>query len=251
MLGGNENGGFAPRFGHSGSKQRRPKADTVTLKFSRLQIGLGTPVCNGSAHRCRIATGRAYRRLHWLLCREGWTMNHKKFRWLIARTGYRCAAVASASGALGTPAPMTIPQGPNQRWSLDFVYDAFVCGRRPRISAVIDDYSRDCMRLNADTSMSGARVGREIAAAVFKRMAWPLTIESFDARLAARMSQRNDLQQPCLCSRRVGSLAARLQSLPVALESGNRTGRDRAGIKRQTDTLSDGHQNGPGSTRGR
>ena len=37
--------------------------------------------------------------------------------------------------ALGTRAPMTIPQGPNQRWSLDFVSDALVCGRRFRMLA--------------------------------------------------------------------------------------------------------------------
>lgn len=78
--------------------------------------------------------------------------------------------------ALGTRAPTAIPQGPNQRWSLDFVSDAFACGCRFRIFAVVDDYSRECVRLIADTSISGARVGRELDAAVFERMAWPHTI---------------------------------------------------------------------------
>ncbi len=35
--------------------------------------------------------------------------------------------------ALGTCAPMAIPQGPNQRWSLDFVSDSLACGRRFRV----------------------------------------------------------------------------------------------------------------------
>jgi transposase InsO family protein len=43
---------------------------------------------------------------------------------------------------------MTVPQRPNQRWSLDFVSDAFVCGRRFRILCVIDDYSRECVLEN-------------------------------------------------------------------------------------------------------
>ena len=73
---------------------------------------------------------------------------------------------------------MTVPQGANQRWSLDFVSDAFACGRRFRIFAVVDDYSRECVRLIADTSISGARVGRELDAAVFERMARPHTIVS-------------------------------------------------------------------------
>ena len=38
---------------------------------------------------------------------------------------------------------MAIPQGPNQRWSLDFVSDSLSCGRRFRILNVIDDFSRD------------------------------------------------------------------------------------------------------------
>lgn len=42
---------------------------------------------------------------------------------------------------------------------------------RFRIFAVVDDYSRECVRLIADTSISGARVERELNAAVFERMA--------------------------------------------------------------------------------
>ena len=119
-----------------------------------------------------------YRRLHWLLCREGWAMNHKKFRRLYREERLQVRRRGGRKRALGTRAPMTIPQGPNQRWSLDFVSDAFACGRRFRIFAVVDDYSRECVRLIADTSISGARVGRELDAAVFERMARPHTIVS-------------------------------------------------------------------------
>jgi len=53
--------------------------------------------------------------------------------------------VAPVSGRLnfsdGTRAPLTIPQGPNQRWSLDFLSDAFADGRRFRILAIVDDCS--------------------------------------------------------------------------------------------------------------
>ena len=60
--------------------------------------------------------------------------------------------------ALGTRAPMALPQGPNQRWSLDFVSDTLTDGRRFRILAVVDDFTRECLALVADTSLSGARV---------------------------------------------------------------------------------------------
>ncbi len=82
---------------------------------------------------------------------------------------------------LGTRAPMTLPLRPNQRSSLDFVSDAFVCGRRFRILCVIDDYSWECVALVADTLQSGARVGRELDIAILDRMAnrswWSATME--------------------------------------------------------------------------
>ena len=119
-----------------------------------------------------------YRRLHWLMCREGWVMNHKKFRRLYREEKLQVRRRGGRKRALGTRAPLTVPQGVNQRWSLDFVSDAFACGRRFRILAVVDDYSRECVRLIADTSISGVRVGRELDAAVFEWMARPHTIVS-------------------------------------------------------------------------
>ena len=66
--------------------------------------------------------------------------------------------------ALGTRAPMAIPQEPNQRWSLDFVSDALARGRRFRVRNSIDDYSRECLACIVDAALSGSRVIRELAA---------------------------------------------------------------------------------------
>ena len=57
---------------------------------------------------------------------------------------------------------MTIPFAPNDRWSLDFVSDQLIDGRRFRILAVVDDCTRTCLGLVADTSLSGLRVAREL-----------------------------------------------------------------------------------------
>jgi putative transposase len=51
---------------------------------------------------------------------------------------------------------------PNDRWSLDFVADQFIDGRRLRILVVVDDCTRECLALIADTSISGTRVAREL-----------------------------------------------------------------------------------------
>jgi putative transposase len=63
--------------------------------------------------------------------------------------------------ALGTSAPMAIPRGPNQRWSLDFVSASLTSSQRFRILNVIDDFSRECLAAVVDTSLSGIRVCRE------------------------------------------------------------------------------------------
>jgi putative transposase len=64
---------------------------------------------------------------------------------------------------------MTLPQGPNQRWSLDFVSDMLADGRRFRVLVVVDDFSRECPALVVDTSLSGLRVARELDALVEAR----------------------------------------------------------------------------------
>jgi len=57
---------------------------------------------------------------------------------------------------------MLIPEWPNDRWSLDFVADQFIDGRRLRILVVVDDCTRECLALVADSSISGIRVAREL-----------------------------------------------------------------------------------------
>ena len=72
---------------------------------------------------------------------------------------------------------MTMPQGPNQRWSLDFLSDTLTDCRRFRILAVVDDFTRECLCIVADTSLSGERVARELDTLVGV-LGKPLTIVS-------------------------------------------------------------------------
>jgi putative transposase len=110
-----------------------------------------------------------YRRLHVLLGREGIIMNHKKLRRLYREERLQVRHRGGRKRALGTRAPMTLPQGPNQRWSLDFLSDAFADGRRFRILAIVDDFTRECLALVPDTSLPGLRVVRELDALITAR----------------------------------------------------------------------------------
>ena len=104
----------------------------------------------------------AIRRLHILLGREGIEINHKKLFRLYREERLTVRRRGGRKRALGTRAPMTIPQGRNQRWSLDFVSDALIDSRRFRILAVVDDFTRECLALIVDSSLSGVRVVREL-----------------------------------------------------------------------------------------
>ena len=103
-----------------------------------------------------------YRRLHLLLKREGVEVNWKRLYRLYKEERLTVRKRGGRKRALGTRAPMTVPQDPNQRWSLDFVSDTLLDGRRFRILCVIDDFSRECLATVADNSISGIRVAREL-----------------------------------------------------------------------------------------
>jgi len=107
-----------------------------------------------------------YRRLHILLEREGIVMNQKKLRRLYREERLQVRRRSGRKRALGTRAPLAVPRGPNQRWSLDFLSDAMIDGRRFRILAIVDDFTRECLALVADTSLPGLRVARELDAVI-------------------------------------------------------------------------------------
>jgi putative transposase len=107
-----------------------------------------------------------YRRLQIMLAREGLVINHKKFRRFYREEKLQVTRRGGRKRALGTRAAILLPSGPNQRWSLDFLSDAFADGRLFRVLAVVDDFTRECLGLVADTSLSGLRVTRELDAII-------------------------------------------------------------------------------------
>lgn len=128
-------------------RRRRPDDAAVRSRLREL-----------AAHRRRFG----YRRLHILLTREGLVMNHKKLRRLYREERLQVRRRGGRKRAIGSRAPIALPQGPNQRWSLDFASDALSDGRRFRILVVVDDFTRECLALVADTSLPGVRVVREL-----------------------------------------------------------------------------------------
>jgi putative transposase len=104
-----------------------------------------------------------YRRLHVLLRREGHVVNRKRVYRLYKSERLMVRRRGGRKRALGMRAPMTLPAAANERWSLDFVHDQMVDGRRFRILAVVDDCTRemsDAGRRHLDPGAQGCARAR-------------------------------------------------------------------------------------------
>ena len=101
-----------------------------------------------------------YRRLTVLLRREGWTVNHKRVHRLYREEGLPVRRRRRKRiGAVERQA-LAIPVRQNERWSMDFISDALSDGRKFRSLNLVDDYNRECLAAEVDTSIPGARVVR-------------------------------------------------------------------------------------------
>jgi putative transposase len=110
-----------------------------------------------------------YRRLHVLLKREGYVINHRRLFRLYREEKLAVRRRGGRKRAIGTRAPMLVPTAPNERWSLDFVSDQLTDCRRFRILTIVDDCTRESLALVADTSLSGVRVARELDRLMIER----------------------------------------------------------------------------------
>ena len=133
-------------------------------------VGLGRSTCRYQARRTEwpalrerlhaLAAERrrfGYRRLYILLRREGYRLNLKRVYRLYRDDGLAVRRRRRRRRvARGTP--LAGPTRINERWSLDFLLDTLEDGRRVRLLAVVDDFTRTCLAIEVDTSIGGRRV---------------------------------------------------------------------------------------------
>ena len=110
-----------------------------------------------------------YRRLHVILKAEGLVVNRKKTERLYREEGLKVRRRRGRRRAIGTRAPIPVPNKPNARWSLDFVHDQFSFGRRFRVLNIVDDVTKECLGAIPDVSISGRRVIRELDRIIARR----------------------------------------------------------------------------------
>ena len=132
-----------------------------------------------------------FRRLAVLLRRDGLIVNIKRVLRVYREANLQVRKRVRRRVALGRGNPAALVTRRNERWSLDFVHDSLKFGRRIRTLNVVDDFTRECLAIEVDTSLSGPRVARVFDQIAFTR-GYPTTIVmdnelSATTRLAARI----------------------------------------------------------------
>ena len=117
-----------------------------------------TPRASGCGSWRSSGNGSAVPGLHILLKREGLVVNHKRTERIYREEGLMLRKKRRRKGAAGARVVIPFPQRTNERWSMDFITDSIITGRRFRALAIVDDYSRECPAIEVDTSLGGRRV---------------------------------------------------------------------------------------------
>lgn len=117
-----------------------------------------------------------YRRLAVLLQREGWPVNAKRIYRLYCEEGLSVRSQPRKKLASRVRVTPPAASRPNERWSMDFISARLTNGRLFRILTVMDQFTRECVALQADVSMNGKKVASALNHARRERRALPESI---------------------------------------------------------------------------
>ena len=139
-----------------------------------------------------------YRRVYLRLRREGWEVNRKRVYRLYRDAGLAVRRRKRKRIGVVARKPLPKPICANVSWSMDFVADGLIGGRRLRCLNIVDDCTRECLAIEVDTSITGLRVQ-----AVLERLAdtrgLPLSITvdngpEFDGQVLDKWAYRRGVQ---------------------------------------------------------
>ncbi len=127
-----------------------------------------------------------YRRIHVLLRREGWPVNHKRVRRLYREEGLNLRTKRPRRYVMAARrVERRLAQRPNEIWAMELppcgrclrpVSDALFNGKRFRALTVVDAYTRECLAIHADQGIKGEQVVDVMDRLLFERGSAPANI---------------------------------------------------------------------------
>lgn len=110
-----------------------------------------------------------FKKLFQVLRRQGHVWNHKRVHRIYCLLKLNFRRKGKQRLPVRNPAPLATPEALNQSWSIDFMHDALVCGRRFRTFNVVDDFNREALAIEIDLSIPAQRVVRVLDRIVANR----------------------------------------------------------------------------------
>ena len=141
-----------------------------------------------------------YRRIWALLVREGWSVNKKAVRRIWRQSGLKLA------GPRAVPKPrrphgqdingchLRPSRGKDDVWTWDFLFDRTSDGRSLKWLSLIDEYTRECLSLEARRGMTAQEIQEILAEVVARRGAPPHRIRSDNGPEFAAMAVQSYLE---------------------------------------------------------
>jgi putative transposase len=137
-------------------------------------------------------------RIYVMLRREGWVVNHKRVARIYREEQLQVRRKKRKKMTAAVRVPLARPTKPNERWSMDFVMDVTMAGRRIRVLAIVDDFTRECLAVEVDSSIGGARVARVLDQIIdFRGKPKGITVDNgpeFAGRTLDAWAYRNKVQ---------------------------------------------------------
>ena len=110
-----------------------------------------------------------FKKLFQVLRRQGKSWNHKRVHRIYCLLKLNFRRKGKQRVPVRNPVPLVTPEAMNQSWSIDFMHDALVCGRRFRTFNVVDDFNREALALEIDLNIPAQRVVRVLDRIVANR----------------------------------------------------------------------------------
>lgn len=106
---------------------------------------------------------------HYRLRHKGHKWNHKRLYRVYTTMKLNIRRRAKKRLPERVKIPLAVPTAPNQMWSLDFMSDGLTDGRKFRLLNIIDDFNRESLAIEVDTSLPSLRVIRALEKVVGRR----------------------------------------------------------------------------------
>ncbi len=110
-----------------------------------------------------------FKKLFQILCRQGNARNHKRVHRIYCVLKLSFRRKGKHRLPVRNPVPLAMPEALNKSWSIDFMHDVLVCGRRFRTFNVVDDLNREALAIETDLNIPAQRMVRVLDRIVANR----------------------------------------------------------------------------------